>query len=81
MVKSALFKRADEYAVIVKFANGKYFVEYDKRRMFPNDIFTYNMKNFMFLSVPFQDELDPLKSHTRTSWKIEEEDRIKPKYR
>ena len=79
IISSKIIKNKNMYILILKFENNKFFIDYYNKQIIKHEIFTYEMRNFMFLSVPFIDFLEPLRTHSRTSWKIEEEDRIKVK--
>lgn len=77
MKKVIIKKVRERYLVIVLFSNNLNFVEYFDRRIIKDDIFTYDMKQSMFLSIPYECELDNLQTHDRESWTVDEVDRIK----
>ena len=77
--KIKTFKKDDKHLIVIQFENNKFFVEYFDKKIFHEDVFMFKMKAFMFLSIPYEDSLELLKTHTGTSWKIEEEERIQIK--
>lgn len=76
-----VLKVKERYLVVIRFDNNKYLTEYFDSQVIVDDIFTYDMKQYMYLSIPYMTELDSLTAHSRTSWTIDEADRIKIKYK